>query len=110
LELRARHLETGEEILLVATPVIEPEVRPDGAAVAFLRGDSHYNMNVFLLRLAPPADEMGLPRPIGAPEPLVDGKGVWHVHNFAWDPTGNGFVYTRDEDDGDIFVLERVAR
>jgi serine/threonine-protein kinase len=110
LELRAAHLETGEDILLLATPVVEPEVRPDGAAVAVLRGDSHYNMNVFLLRLAPPADEMRLPRPIGTPEPLVDGKGVWHVHNFGWDPTGNGFVYTRDEDDGDIWVLERAAR
>ncbi len=110
LELRAAHLETGEDILLLATPVVEPEVRPDGAAVAFLRGDSHYNMNVFLLRLAPPEDQMGLPRPIGTPEPFVDGKGVWHVHNFAWNPTGKGFVYTRDEDDGDIFVIERVAR
>ena len=35
---------------------------------------------------------------------------MWHVHNFAWDPTGNGFAYTRDEDDGDIWILEPVAR
>jgi len=110
LELRAAHFVTGEDVPLLTTPAVEPDVRSDGRAVAFLRGDSHYNMNVYVLQLTPPEDDMGLPRPLGEPELLVDGRGVWHVHNFAWSPAGDGFVYTRDTDVGDIFLMERVRR
>ena len=110
VELRAADLESGEEVLLFAGSVAEPAVTSDGRVVSFVHAASHYNMNTFLLQLEPRAAPDGLPRPVGAPRALIDGQGVWHVHNFAWTPDGRSFVYTRDEDDGDIFVLrEDVA-
>ena len=110
VELRAADLESGEEVLLFAGSVAEPAVTSDGRVVSFVHTASHYNMNTFLLQLEPRAAPDGLPRPVGAPRALIDGQGVWHVHNFAWTPDGHSFVYTRDEDDGDIFVLrEDVA-
>lgn len=104
IELRARHLQTGADVLLLQRSATEPAVTPDGRAVGFLNAASHYNMNAFRLGLEPPEDRDGLPRATGAPESLIDGRGVWHVHNFDWTPNGR-FVYTRDEDSGDIFVL-----
>jgi Tol biopolymer transport system component len=106
MELRARHLATGEDVTLFVGPVAEPTVRPDGRAVAYLYAASHYEMDAFMLRLRPPPTEDGLPTVIGEPEQLTSGRGIWHTHNLSWAADGRSFVYTRDEDRGDIYLLE----
>jgi Tol biopolymer transport system component len=105
LELRATHLETGEESLLHAGPHTEMILSPDGRAVALVRSASHFDQRLFLLRLEPPTTASGLPTPIGELEPLTDGQGRWHVHNGGWSHDGERIVYTRDTDDGDLYLL-----
>ncbi len=84
-------------------------VRPDGGAVAYCLAESHSNLNLHLLPLAPPDAADGLPRPSGQPKQLTKGfseNSRWHVHNGNWSPDGEGIVYTRDTDAGDIYVIE----
>lgn len=47
-----------------------------------------------------------LPRPLGAPRPLTHGESAWHVHNGGWSPDGKALVYTRDFDNGGVYVIE----
>lgn len=60
--------------------------------------------------LTPPNPNHGLPRPLGEPEQVTDGKGTWHVHNGGWFPDGQSVVYTRDTDQANIYVLEPLPR
>jgi Tol biopolymer transport system component/predicted Ser/Thr protein kinase len=105
-ELRAADLESGEEVLLLDVPHLEHRVSPDGRAVTYGDGTSHINQQLFLLRLAPPDSPGGLPRPLGEPVQLTEGRGLWHTHNGGWSPDGEAIVYTRDTDNHDIYVVE----
>lgn len=105
-ELRAVDLESGEETLLLNVPHIEHRVSPDGRAVTYGDGTSHINQQLFLLRLAPANSTDGLPYPLGEPERLTDGRGLWHTHSGGWSPDGKAIVYTKDTDHFDIFVIE----
>ncbi len=109
VQMRAVHLETGREVTLLEEPHTELIVRPDGGAVAYLLAESHYNLNLHLLPLAPPDTTDGLPRPSGRPEQLTKGFSEgsrWHAHNGGWSPDGAGIVYTRDTDAGNLYVIE----
>lgn len=105
VELRAANLETGEERLLYAGPQTEMILAADGAAIALVKSESHFNQGLFLLRLEPPTTAAGLPTPVGELEQLTDGEGMWHVHNGGWSPDGEHIVYTQDTDNGDVFLL-----
>jgi Tol biopolymer transport system component len=105
LELRAANLETNEERLLYAGPHSEMILAPDGTALALVKAESHFNQNLFRLRLEPPKDEGGLPTAVGELERLTGGQGRWHVHNGSWSHDGESIVYTQDTDDGDIYLL-----
>jgi hypothetical protein len=94
IEMRAADLENDTEAVL----------SPDGRAVVYSRGVSHFNMNLQLLPLL--TSENGLPRVAGVPMQLTEGRGQWHVHKGAWSPDGRSLVYTRDADRADIFVIE----
>jgi Tol biopolymer transport system component len=89
---------------LLKAPAMELQVAPDGRAVAYSYGVSHFSMNVHLLPLT--ASGSSLPRVAGAPRQLTNGRGLWHVHNGGWSPDGKTIVYTRDTDQGDIYVIE----
>jgi TolB protein len=106
LEIRVADLETGIEAILLRGPNAELVVAPDGRGVAYVHAASHQNMQLYLLRLAPPASPGELPRPVGEPRQLTRGEGVWHVHNGGWSPDSKAVVYTRDLDRGDIYVIE----
>ena len=106
LEMRVVDLETGEEALLLSGPNAEMVVAPDGGAVSYVHAASHFDMQLHLLRLAPPSLPDGLPRAIGRPQQLTRGEGVWHVHNGGWSPDGEAIVYSRDTDIGNIYVIE----
>ena len=106
LEMRAADLETGKEAILLTGPSAELVVAPDGRGVAYVHAASHYNMHLYLLRLAPPAAPGELPRPVGKPRQLTRGEGIWHVHNGGWSPDSKALVYSRDLDSGDIYVIE----
>jgi Tol biopolymer transport system component len=105
-ELRAADLESGEEALLLNVPHVEHRVSPDGRALTYGDGTSHINQQLFLLRLASTDLQDGLPRPLGEPAPLTDGRGLWHTHSGGWSPDGEAIVYTRDTDNNDIYVIE----
>jgi Tol biopolymer transport system component len=105
-ELRAVDLESGKEVLLLNVPHLEHRVSPDGRAVVYGDGISHHNQQLFLLRLAPPDPTDGLPRPLGEPEQLTDGRGLWHTHSGGWSPDGEAIVYTKDTDHGNIYIIE----
>jgi Tol biopolymer transport system component len=106
LEIRVADLETGKEAILLRGPNAELVVAPDGRGVAYVHAASHQNMHLYLLRLAPPASPGQLPRPLGEPQQLTRGEGVWHVHNGGWSPDSKAVVYSRDLDRGDIYVIE----
>ena len=105
VKLLAAHLTTGREVELLAMPCAEIDVRPDGGAVAFVKAASHFGMNLYRLPLhVDPASN--LPRPAGEPEALTAGEGVWHVHGGGFTPDGDGLVYTRDLDHGDLYTID----
>jgi serine/threonine-protein kinase len=106
VELRAAHLETGEDVLLRAGAIAEVTVSPDGSALSFIEAVSHFTMELYLLRLDPPSAPSQLPTAVGEPQQLTFGDGVWHVHSGGWAPDGSGLVYSRDRDFGDIYVIE----
>jgi Tol biopolymer transport system component/DNA-binding winged helix-turn-helix (wHTH) protein len=105
-EMTAMNLTTGRERILHRGPHYELAVAPNGRAVSFSHNVSHSNQNLYVLRLTPPDPADGLPRPLGKPEQITDGKGIWHVHNGGWFPDGESVVYTRDTDHADIFLAE----
>jgi len=106
VELRAAHLGTGEDVLLRLGAMSELSVSPDGRALTFIESVSHFTMDLQLLSLAPPATPDQLPSAVGEPQQITFGNGVWHVHAGGWTPDGNGIVYSRDTDGGDIYVIE----
>ena len=105
LELRAANLTTGEDRLLYAGSHTEMIVAPDGSAVALVKSTSHFDQQLFLLRLERPLTADGLPQVTGELERLTDGQGRWHVHNGGWSPDARKIVYTQDTDDGDIYLI-----
>ena len=76
--------------------LLDPDVTPDGSAVAFCFGRGHMATGLAVLRLGRPSDPDGLPRAIGGPEYVARSKVTWHVHNGGWSPDSKSLVYTRD--------------
>ena len=105
LELRAADLESGADALLYRGWVRELTVSADGRLVSFLLAESHLNLNLVVLDLAPPGRPGDLPRALGEPRAATEGKGRWHVHNGSLSADGKLALYTRDTDTADIFVL-----
>ena len=106
IEMVAADLETGRETLLLEGPSAEVNVAPDGRSLSYCHAASHFNMNLHILPLEPPASPDGLPRPAGEPVQMTDGKGIWHVHNGGWSPDSKTLIYSHDADEADIFVIE----
>ncbi len=106
VELRALHLDTGEDRLLISGPIAEVEASPTGRRLSFVESTSHFMMNLHVLDLRRPPDARGLPEVAGEPYPITFGNGVWHVHNGGWAPDGRSLVYSRDRDYGDIHLIE----
>jgi Tol biopolymer transport system component len=94
LELRAANLTTGEDRLLYAGSHTEMIVAPDGSAVALVKSTSHFDQQLFLLRLEQPLTADGLPQVAGELERLTGGQGRWHVHNGGWSPDARKIVYS----------------
>jgi len=107
LEMRAVDLDTGDERLLLSGPTAELIASRDGRHLAFVHASSHFNMQVQVLDLAPPATRGELPRPIGQPRQITQGGSAFHVHNGGWSPDGTAILYSRDFDNGDVLILER---
>jgi len=105
LELRAANLETGEDSLLYSGPHTEMILAPDGSAIALVQSASHFDQGLHLLNLEVPTTQNGLPKPVGELVRITDGQGRWHVHNGSWSHDGGWIVYTRDTDDGDLYLL-----
>ena len=106
VEMRVADLETGKDALLLRGPTAELVVSRDGRGVAFLHSISHLNMQLSVLRLALPTTPGRLPRPLGKPQQLTHGESSFHVHNGGWSPDGKAIVYTRDNDSGDVYVIQ----
>ncbi|MCP4262555.1 MAG: protein kinase [Planctomycetes bacterium] len=106
MEMCAIDLDTGQEAILIEGSHTELIAAPDGRAVAYSRAVSHFDMDLYLLRLVPPASPSELPYRLGEPEQLTEGQGVWHVHISGWSPDSKEIVYTRTTAEGDIYVLE----
>ncbi len=105
-EMVTANLETEEERVLLRGPNVELNVAPNGRAVSYVYAASHFNMNLFMLLLIPPASPDGLPRAAGEPVQLTDGKGRWHVHSGGWSPDGKSLVYSHDLDEADFYIIE----
>jgi serine/threonine-protein kinase len=106
VELRAAHLDSGEDVLLRSGAIAEVDVSGDGTALSFVEAISHFTMELYALPLTSPATPDGLPRVAGEPEQVTFGEGAWHVHSGGWTSDGRGVIYSRDDDRGDIYVLE----
>ena len=106
LELVVANLATGDEALLQRGPLAEVDVAPDGKSLIYLHAASHWNQDVYRLRLLPPSAPGELPRPVGEPERLTFGGNQAHAHGGSWSPDGSAIVYTRDADEGDVYVVE----
>jgi hypothetical protein len=105
VELRAAHLDTGDDVLLRSGAIAEVDVSGDGNSLTFVEAISHFTMELYTLPLSPATSD-GLPRTAGEPEQLTFGEGAWHVHSGGWTPDGTGVIYSRDDDRGDIYVIE----
>jgi len=105
LELRAADLESGADALLYKGWVSEPTVAPNGRRISFLLAESHLNLNLFTLDLVPGSRPGELPRVVGEPRAVTEGKGRWHVHNGSLSADGSLAAYTRDTDTADIFAI-----
>ncbi|NIR48991.1 hypothetical protein GWO43_11190, partial [candidate division KSB1 bacterium] len=81
-------------------------VSSDGRSVAFCHAVGHFSEDIYRLGLELPESPDGLPRPVDEPEKLTHGHDRWHAHNGAWSPDSKHIIYTRDEDEGDLFVIE----
>jgi hypothetical protein len=108
MEMCAIDLNTGKETILIKGPCTELTVAPDGRAVAYNRAVSHFDMDLHVLRLVPPAAPGGLPSRLGEPEQLTDGQGIWHTHIGGWSPDSKEIIYTRTTVAGDIYVVENI--
>jgi Tol biopolymer transport system component/tRNA A-37 threonylcarbamoyl transferase component Bud32 len=106
LEMCAIDIETGQEVILIEGSHTELIAAPDGRAVAYNRGISHFYMDLYLMHLVPPASPGGLPSRLGEPEQLTEGQGVWHVHIGGWSPDSREIIYTRTTVGGDIYVVD----
>ncbi len=106
VELRAAHLGTGEDVLLLAGALSEVSVSPDGSALTYISSVSHFTMDLQMLRLAPTSSPEQLPTTNGDPQQITFGNGEWHVHGGGWAWDGSGLVYSRDRDYGDIYLIE----
>ena len=105
LELRAADLESGADALLYKGWVRELAVAPNGRRISFLLAESHLNLNLFTLDLVPGSRPGELPRVVGDPRVVTEGKGRWHVHNGSLSADGKLAAYTRDTDTADIFAI-----
>ncbi len=106
VEMVAANLETGEQAILLKGPSAELVAAPDGHAILYCHAPSHFSMQFYLLPLAPPAAPVGVPRALGAPRPLALPTGASHVHAGGWSPDSRWIVYTRDVDQGDLYVIQ----
>ncbi len=104
--MRVANLETGEDELLLTGMFGELTVAPDGSAVAYVQGNSHFSMKIAVQPLSVPVGD-ALPHTLGTPRDLTNANGYWHMHNGGWSPDSKAVVYTRDEDHGDIFLIDR---
>jgi hypothetical protein len=85
--------------------VSELKVAPAGRRISFHQAESHLNLNLFTLDLAPGSRPGELPRVVGEPRAVTEGKGRWHVHNGSLSADGKLAAYTRDTDTADIFAI-----
>ena len=107
IEMIAADLETGQEVLLLDANATELDATADGKAVAYNSADAHLSMNRWVLPLERPDGDAGLPAAAGEPRQITHfGRGIWHVHGGAWAPNGEEFVYTKDFDRGNLFVMD----
>ncbi|MEE9180752.1 MAG: hypothetical protein V3U22_07640, partial [Vicinamibacteria bacterium] len=105
-EMMVRNLSTGREAKLLEGAAIEMAVSPDGRAVAYCKGPSHFGQELYMLPLTPPSAPGELPQPAGPPVQITEGRGRWHPHNGGWSPDGQKIFYTRDTDQSDIYIIE----
>ena len=106
-QVRAIHLETGQEVVLLEGLYASLDVSPDSSALACLTQENHAGQHYlsFPLSSADPAD--GLPRIAGPPRRLTSSDGLWHTHSAgSFSPDGKSFVYDRDSDKGDVYLIE----
>ena len=104
-EMVVRNLTTGREARLLEGATIEMAVSPDGRAVAYCKGPSHFGQELYI---APnPAFRAGrAARTRGTTGQITEGRGRWHPHNGGWSPDGKKIFYTRDADQSDTYVIE----
>ena len=106
VEMVAANLETGEQAILLKGPSAELVAAPNGRAILYCHAPSHFSMQFYLLRLALPSGPAGLPGAMGAPQPLALPTGASHVHAGGWSPDSKWIVYTRDVDQGDLYLIQ----
>ena len=105
-ELRIADLQTGRETVLYTGPLTEISVAPDGRSLAYCHGVGHFNQEVYRLTLEPPESPGDLPSAAGEPEKLTRSGETWHVHQPTFAPDGSFIIYSRDEDEGELYVIE----
>ena len=105
-ELRAIHLDTGRSVVLLEGVYANLDVSSDSSALAYVTQDNHLGQQFFSLPLSGPHPSDGLPRVTGPAQQLANGEGLWHPHTGTFSPDGNSFVYDRDTDRGDVYLIE----
>jgi Tol biopolymer transport system component/predicted Ser/Thr protein kinase len=96
-EMRILDLESGRDTAFRKGAHVELAVSPDGRFLAYCDAISHFSQSLSLLRLGPGPGDV---------RRLNSGQGQWHAHGPAWSPDGKSLVYTRDTDQGDIYLIQ----
>jgi TolB protein len=79
---------------------------PDGTAITYASGLSHFCRELFILRLVPPSSSDEVSHLKHAPKQLTAGNCAWHVHNGGWSRDGKTVVYMRERHEGDVYCIE----
>ncbi len=105
-ELVIINIETGEgKILKQDLPLAEIFVSSDGQWLGYTTAVGHFSFNIFRLKLDPPNSSKDFPTIIGDPEQITLGAGKWHVHHGSFSPDNKSILYSRDTDQGDIYLI-----
>lgn len=101
-----RSISSGKESVLVDDVVTEICVSPDYKMVSYCSSISHFGQTINIIALDYDVKLEELISPLEAPNVFLSGKGGWHPHNGGWTPDGKQILYSKDTDEGDLYILK----
>jgi len=101
-----RSISSGKEILLVDNTVTEICVSPSNKLISYCASLSHFGQTLNILPIDYDVIFEKLVWPLEEPTVYLNGKGKWHPHNGGWTQDSKQIIYSKDTDEGDLYILK----